>query len=142
MKPFIEDLKILGSYKAYTFSLPNYGLINLRGGILAFLADTPASNKAGGFNEGVGGARRKSRHCMVNFQDMQSFFVEDAFQLRDIENHLQQLAEIENAASEDLKEFFLNSMVLTPELSCLKHPFSTPASSWFKMLCTYFLKGF
>ena len=37
---------MLGSDRGYTFSL-TIGLINLRGGIFAFLADTPASNKAG-----------------------------------------------------------------------------------------------
>ena len=42
---------MLESDWGYTFSLP-IGLINLRGGILAFLADTPASNKAGRFKEG------------------------------------------------------------------------------------------
>ena len=52
---------MLGSDKGCTFSLP-IGHINLRGGIFAVLADTPASNKAAGFKEGVGGAKRKCRH--------------------------------------------------------------------------------
>lgn len=84
-------MKILGSDQGYTFSLPN-GLITLRGSILAFLADTPASNKTGGFKEGVDGARtgakRKGRHCMAILEDMQSFFEVEHFQLRDIDSHM------------------------------------------------------
>lgn len=81
---------MLGSDRGYTFTLP-VGHINLRGGIFAFLADTPASNKAGGFKEGVSGARRKCCHCMANFENMQCQFMEEDFQLRSMDNHIKQL---------------------------------------------------
>ena len=38
---------------------------NTQGAMLAFLGDTPAANKAGGFKEGVSLAARKCRHCMA-----------------------------------------------------------------------------
>ncbi|KAK2552221.1 hypothetical protein P5673_026746 [Acropora cervicornis] len=107
MGPLVEEMKMLGSDRGYTFSLP-IGHINLRGGIFAVLADTPASNKAGGFKEGVGGARRKCRHCMANFEDMQCLFMEEDFQLWNMDSHLHQLLRIENAASEYLRGFYCN----------------------------------
>ena len=43
----------------------------LSGAMLAFVADTPAAAKVGGFKEGVGGAERKCRHCMCTDTDIQ-----------------------------------------------------------------------
>ena len=51
------------------------------------MADTPASYKAGGFKERVGGAKRKCRHCMATFEDMQRYFTEEDFHQRNIDEH-------------------------------------------------------
>lgn len=42
------------------------------GVLVAFLGDTPAVNKAGGFKEGVSFALRKCRHCLATSNDIQS----------------------------------------------------------------------
>lgn len=105
LKPMVDDMKCLGQEDGYTFSICG-GSFNLRGAILAVLADTPASQAAGGFKESVGGARRKCRHCMANFESMQDFFSEEDFMCRDRELHETQLNDIENAESKFLKNFF------------------------------------
>lgn len=103
MGPLVEEMKMLGSDRGYTFSLL-IGLINLRVGIFAFLADTPVSNKAGGFKEGVG-----AENVVTAWQTLKrcsAFFMEEDFQLRRMDSHLQQLLGIENAASEYLRGFY------------------------------------
>lgn len=42
------------------------------GCLVAFLGDTPASALAGGFKEGVGGAYRCCRTCMITSDDCSS----------------------------------------------------------------------
>lgn len=106
-EPLVADMKLLGGDDGYTFSIRNVGQVALRGAVLAFLADTPASHAAGGFKEGVGGgAKRKCRHCMSTFETMQKYFEEDLFQLRDQDDHEEQLHDIENAPSQYLKDYF------------------------------------
>ena len=105
-EPLVADMKLLGGDDGYTFSIRNVGQVALRGAVLAFLADTPASHAAGGFKEGVGGARRKCRHCMATFETIQKYFEEDLFQLRDQDDHKEQLHDIENAPSQYLKDYF------------------------------------
>lgn len=58
-EPLISDMHLLGRDDGYTFTVTSIGKIVLRGTVLAFLADTPFSQSAGGFKEGVGGAKRK-----------------------------------------------------------------------------------
>ena len=140
MEPLIEEMKILGSDRGYTFSLP-IGLINLRGGIFAFLADTPASNKAGGFKEGVGGARRKCRHCMAAFEDMQCLFMEEDFQLRSMENHMQQLLRMENAASENLRGFYSKHYGINARTQLLEAPYFDPCEQLVQDVMHVFLEG-
>lgn len=41
-----------------------------RGCVIAFLGDTPAAAMAGGFKEGVGGAYRCCRTCMIKRSDI------------------------------------------------------------------------
>lgn len=78
---------MLRSDDGYSFFIPNIaGSVTLRGGVLAFLADTPASQCAGGYKEGVGGARCKCRHCMANSTTMQICFEEEMFELRNLES--------------------------------------------------------
>ena len=140
IEPLIEDLKILGSDQGYTFSLPN-GLITLRGSILAFLADTPASNKAGGFKEGVGGAKRKCRHCMAIFEDMQSFFEEKHFQLRNMDNHMKHLLEIENAASKNIQTFYSKWYGINTRSLLLEAPYFDPCEQLVQDVMHVFLEG-
>ena len=42
LKPFVEELQILGDDMGYDFQLQN-GIVHLRGALLAVIADTPAS---------------------------------------------------------------------------------------------------
>lgn len=110
MKPFVEELITLGRDMGYDFHIPN-GIVRLRGALLAVIADTPASNLLGGYKEGVGGARRKCRHCMADFDDMQTKFVEEDFMLRSKElheYHLQQLEENEGLRNHFSKEYGVN----------------------------------
>ena len=70
------------------------GKICLQGALLAVLVGTSASNLLGGFKESVGGAKRKCRHCMADFEQMQTIFTEEGFDFRHEEihsYHLQQL---------------------------------------------------
>ena len=140
IEPLVEDMKILGSDRGYTFSLP-IGNINLRGGILAFLADTPASNKAGGFKEGVGGARRKCRHCMAKYEDMQCLFMEEDFQLRNKDNHIQHLLKMEGAASENLREFYSKHYGINVRTHLLEAPFFDPCNQLIQDVMHVFLEG-
>lgn len=78
--------------------------MNLRGRILAFLADTLTSNRAGGFKERVEGARRKCRHCMAKYEDLQCLFMEEDFQIGTKDNHIRHLFQMEGPAS--VKEFY------------------------------------
>lgn len=104
-KPLVEELKILGSRRGYRFRIFD-GEIVLRGALLGVLADTPASNLGAGFKESVGGARRKCRHCMTDYEKMQEFFTEEDFTLRNAEDHEEHLKLIENAPTKFLKEYY------------------------------------
>ena len=66
LAPFIEDLKRLGCDTGVDLKVHG-GVLCLRGALLAVIADTPASQLLGGFKESVGGAKRKCRHCMTDF---------------------------------------------------------------------------
>lgn len=110
LKPFVEELITLGSDMGYDFHIHN-GIVRLRGALLAVIADTPACNFLGGYKEGVGGARRKCRHCMADFDEMQTKFEEEEFVLRTKElheYHLQQLEENEGLRNHFSKEYGVN----------------------------------
>ena len=81
LKPLVDDIKLLAKDNGHPFSVHG-GTINLRGVILAVLADTPASQAAGGFKEFVEGARRKCRHCFADFESMQNNFNKEDFLTR------------------------------------------------------------
>ena len=104
LKPFVEELITLGDGMGYDFHIQN-GIVRLRG------ADTPASNLLGGYKEGVGGARRKCRYCMADFDEIQTNFEEKDFMLRSKElheYHLWQLEENEGLQNHFSKEYGLN----------------------------------
>lgn len=63
--------------------------------LLAVVADTPASNLLG-FKESVGGAKRKCRHCLADFDQMQTIFTEEEFELRNQEIHSYHLQQLED----------------------------------------------
>ena len=81
LAPFIKDLKRLGRDTGVDFMVRG-GVVHLRGALPAVIADTPASQLLGGFKESVGRAKRKCRHCMTDFDEMQLNFVEEDFLLR------------------------------------------------------------
>ena len=85
LEPFVDDLKTLfldgvvlqnGSDSRTYF-----------GALLAFLADTAAAHKVGGFKESVSFANRICRSCMATKSSSQSCFSEDQFTLRTPEDH-------------------------------------------------------
>ena len=140
VEPLVEEMKILGSDRGYTFTLP-FGHINLRGGILAFLADTPASNKARGFKEGVGGAQRKCRLCMATFDDMQNCFTEDEFQPRNLDEHHHFLSKLEGAASDSLKTFYSKHYGINSRTVLLEAPYFDPCEQLIQDVMHVFLEG-
>ena len=83
----MEELKVLGGDLGYHFKICG-GKICLQVALLAVVADTPASNLFGDFNESVGGTKCKCRHCMADFEQMQTIFTEEGFDLRDEETQL------------------------------------------------------
>ena len=95
LKPFIQELNVLGEDHGYNFRI-NGGKICLRGALLAVVADTPANQFLGAFKESVGGAKRKCRHCMADFESMQTLFTEEDFDLRSKEMHEYHLEQLHN----------------------------------------------
>ena len=71
LKPFIEELQVPCDDLGYDFKLQN-GIVRQRGALFAVIADTPASQLMGGYKESVGGAKRKCRHCIADFEEIQS----------------------------------------------------------------------
>ena len=53
----------------YTLQLREEEIV-VRGAVVAFCGDTPASCFIGGFKEGVGFSLRKCRRCMATVEDM------------------------------------------------------------------------
>ena len=95
VKPFVEELKVLGRDLGYPFKICA-GHICLRGALLAVVADTPASNLLGGFKESVGGAKRKYRHCVADFDQIQTIFSEVELELRNQEIHFYHLHQLQD----------------------------------------------
>ena len=85
LKPFVEDMKRL-----YIDGLTVTGGSNEHtyfGALIAFLADTAAAHKVGGFKGCVSFARRICRSCMAPKDDSQTHFDEILFELRTPQNH-------------------------------------------------------
>ena len=96
-------MKLLGQEDGYIFTIRNVGQVPMRGGLLAFLADTPASHAVGGFKEGVA---VESMHCFATFETIQKCFEEDLFQLKNQKDHEDQLLNIENCTKPVFKGLF------------------------------------
>ena len=121
LKPFVQYLNILGSNHGHPFNVGK-GIWYLRGAPLAVIADTPASQAFGGFKEGVGGARRKCRHCITSFAQMQNYLCEEDFALRSKEEHEKQLQKIENASSNYLASFYSKDYGINDRAEVLPAP--------------------
>ena len=105
LEPLVKELKSLCSNRGYPFRVFD-GHVQLRGAVLALLADTPSSHLAGAFKESVGGARKKCRHCMASFKMMNECFTEEEFTLRKELDHEERLKLIENMPTKFLKEYY------------------------------------
>ena len=81
LKPLLDDLQKLASDDGYHFTVGN-STIPLRGAVSVFCGDTPASQLAGGFKEGVAFAMKCCRHCEASQADMQNIFDESQCVLR------------------------------------------------------------
>lgn len=79
LKPFLNDLKKLED--GYFFTVNNR-TIPITGAVSVFCGDTPASNLAGGFKEGVSFAMKCCRHCEANQNDIQNIVHEEDCVLR------------------------------------------------------------
>lgn len=95
--------------------------MRLRGALLAVVADTPAAQLLGRFKESVGGAKRKCRHCMTDFEGMQCKFEEDDFVLRTKELHEYHLQQLED--NEGLYEHFSKEYGVTSRSILLDAPY-------------------
>lgn len=137
LKPFVEELKILGTDRGHPFKIGK-GNWYLRGGLLAIIADTPASQAMGGFKEGVGGARRKCRHCMATFEQIQEHFLEEEFELRSQEEHEKHLAKLENAPSMFLKSFYSKAYGINERAQVMEAPYFDVTEQLHKTSCMFF----
>lgn len=79
LKPLLNDLKILED--GYYFTVGNSN-IPITGALSVFCGDTPASNLAGGFKEGVSLVMKCCRHCEANQDDIQKIVHEEECILR------------------------------------------------------------
>lgn len=106
------------------------------------MADTLERNKANGLKEGVSGAKRKYRHCMATFEDMQCYFTEEDFHQRNIDEHKQHLLKLEGSASKCLGDFYSKHYGINSRTVLLESPYFDPCEHLFKISCMSFLKGF
>ena len=77
LKPFVDGITITVDSKASTYY----------GALIAFLADTQAAHKVGGFKGSVSFAHRICRSCMATRDDTPSQFDESQFELRSPQQH-------------------------------------------------------
>lgn len=139
-EPLVEELKKLGDDSGYPFQIYQ-GTVHLRGGLLAVVADTPASQEAGGFKSGVGGAFRKCRHCMATYNSMQEHFSEEKFTLRCSEDHEKYLGKIENAPTQFLRTYYSKKTGITRRSKLLEAPHFDVCQQLPQDLMHVFLEG-
>ncbi|XP_033125438.1 uncharacterized protein LOC117123569 [Anneissia japonica] len=101
MRPIIEDLQLLYNGRTMLINGVNQ---KIYGKVLMCAGDTLGQHYLGGFKEGVGVAFQKCRHCMCEFDEMQSNFVEESFRLRTRQNYNRQCSEIEQASTKFVKK--------------------------------------
>ena len=139
-EPLVKDLKALGTDRGYPFSVFG-GQVFLRGAVLAFLADTPASNLGAGFKESVGGARRKCRHCMATYETMQEYFTEEEFSLRCKDSHEEHLRKLENAPSKFLRDYYSKIFGINQRSILQDSPFLDVCEQFPQDIMHVFLEG-
>ena len=88
LRPFVDDLKHLYA-DGITVTLGSTES-TYYGALIAFLADTQAAHKVGGFKGSMSFAYRLCRSCMATRDDIQSLFTESFFDLRIPEQHEEQ----------------------------------------------------
>ena len=84
------------------------------------VADTPASNLLGGFKESVGGAKRKCRHFLADFDQIQTILSEVELDFRNQEIHFYHLHQLQdNPALNQYfsKEYFIFIFFILPHNS-------------------------
>ena len=140
LEPLADDLKKLGSETGHLFTIGS-GPVYLRGAILAVIADTPASQAVGCFKESVGGARRKCRHCLTSWEQMQEHFTEEEFVLRTSNDHEEQVSTIENAGSEYLKTYFSKEYGITNRAKIMEAPYFDVTKQLPQDIMHIFLEG-
>lgn len=105
------------------------------------MADTLERNKANGLKEGVSGAKRKYRHCMATFEDMQCYFTEEDFHQRNIDEHKQHLLKLEGSASKCLGDFYSKHYGINSRTVLLESPYFDPCEQLVQDIMHVFLEG-
>lgn len=88
LEPFFEELLQFQSGKTISLGIDDVKTVFIN--LSSIIGDTLAVHQLMGFKEGVGFSKRKCRHCLTDFEAMQSNFIEDNFLMRTTELHLQQ----------------------------------------------------
>lgn len=78
---------------------------------------------------------------MAIFEDMQSFFEEEHFQLRNMDNHMKHLLEIENAASKNIQTFYSKWYGINIRSLLLEAPYFDPCEQLVQDVMHVFLEG-
>lgn len=86
--PFVDDLERL--YLDGISVTSRSTEVGYYGALVAFLADTQAAHKVGGFKGSAAFARRICRSCMATRNDIQSLFCEHCFVLCTPDMHVRQ----------------------------------------------------
>lgn len=89
LEPFFKDIDKL-SRDGIIVRLFNGQQTTIKGDLVAVVADTLGCHQMLGFKEGVGFAKYKCRHCMANENNIQEYFYEDNFTLRNVDIHLKE----------------------------------------------------
>ena len=110
--------------------------------MLAFLADTPASNVGACFKESVGGARKKCRHCDATYETMQECFSEEEFTSQCKQDHEEQLKQLEKAPNKFLREYYSKLFGINERSHLEEAPFFDVSEQFRQDLMHVFLKVF
>ena len=116
LRPFVNDLKIL-YLDGITLNASHSHPVVYFGALTAFLADTVAAHKLGGFKGSVSFANRICRSCMATKNSAQSFFDESHFELRTPELHEVQCQSLEGREYREISiNFSINRLSVLEEV--------------------------
>ena len=120
LQEFLKEMSIL----AEGIEIENEcGKSIIRGAMLAFVADTLAAHMLGGFKEGVGFSLRKCRHCMIEFDNMQTLFSAQLVAPRTKDGHSQMCTKINGAMNNELREHYSTTYGINRESILCSIPF-------------------